>query len=372
MAELHTATALSSGELADDLEIPARKAAATGLKKLTLGQIKEACKATGLLTLKGTTDCSTNPNYPTSSLKGDTYYVTVAGKIGGASGKSVDVGDAYVCLTDNAGGTEASVGTSWFVLEHNLVSAITGALATTTEQLTGTDATKIATPDSVAALWEKGADVASAATTTLGEGGFFHVTGTTTVTALAFSTDKAGRRAHIEFTGALTLTHNATSLILPGAANITTAAGDTALFVSEGSGNFRCLFYQKASGKAVAPIRRNFVMMLSGTALASAETLLAITPVGDETLTFAGNLANSTGQKMTGGTNPASTFTGDIKKNNSAVGTWVISTSGVVSFTTTSGAAITIAPGDILEFVGPGTASTAVGFMFSIAATATY
>ena len=97
---------------------------------------------TGLLKLKGSTDCSTNPNYP-SALKGDLYYVTVAGKIGGASGKSVDVGDVYVALADNAGGTEASVGTSWFVMEHNLsgVALTSGTLAqfasTTSSQLAG-------------------------------------------------------------------------------------------------------------------------------------------------------------------------------------------------------------------------------------------
>lgn len=79
---------------------------------------------TGLLEFKGSTDCSANPNYPSSSLKGDTYVVTVAGKIGGASGKSVDIGDMYLCTADNAGGTEASVGTSWSVLEHNLVGAL--------------------------------------------------------------------------------------------------------------------------------------------------------------------------------------------------------------------------------------------------------
>lgn len=81
---------------------------------------------TGVLTLSGNTDCSTNPNYPAAS-KGNSYYVTVAGKIGGASGKSVDVGDMYIALADNAGGTEASVGTSWFVLEHNLVGALLAA-----------------------------------------------------------------------------------------------------------------------------------------------------------------------------------------------------------------------------------------------------
>lgn len=78
---------------------------------------------TGLLDFKGSTDTSTNPNYP-SALKGDAYIVSVAGKIGGASGKSVDVGDVYLAIADNAGGTEASVGTSWAVLEHNLVGAL--------------------------------------------------------------------------------------------------------------------------------------------------------------------------------------------------------------------------------------------------------
>lgn len=78
---------------------------------------------TGLLDFKGSTDASTNPNYPSAS-KGDAYVVTVAGRIGGASGKQVDVGDVYFATADNAGGTEASVGTSWSVLEHNLVGAL--------------------------------------------------------------------------------------------------------------------------------------------------------------------------------------------------------------------------------------------------------
>jgi hypothetical protein len=81
---------------------------------------------TGLLEFKGTTDTSANPNYPAAS-KGDSYLVSVAGKIGGASGKVVDVGDMYVATADNAGGTEASVGTSWTVLEHNLQGALLSA-----------------------------------------------------------------------------------------------------------------------------------------------------------------------------------------------------------------------------------------------------
>lgn len=81
---------------------------------------------TGLLDFKGSTNCSGNPNYP-AALKGDAYVVSVAGKIGGASGTSVDIGDMYVASADNAGGTQASVGTSWFVLEHNLAGVLLSA-----------------------------------------------------------------------------------------------------------------------------------------------------------------------------------------------------------------------------------------------------
>lgn len=80
----------------------------------------------GLLDLKGGLACAGNPNYP-AALKGDTYMVTSAGKVGGASGTSVDVGDAVIASADNAGGTQAAVGASWFVLERNL----TGVMLTT-------------------------------------------------------------------------------------------------------------------------------------------------------------------------------------------------------------------------------------------------
>lgn len=94
-------------------------------------------------------------------------------------------------------------------------------------------------------LQAKGANVASAATVDLGaiaDGSYVHITGTTGITS--FGTVAAGVSRTVVFDGALTITHNATSMILPGAANITTAAGDVAEFVSEGSGNWRCKTYQ--------------------------------------------------------------------------------------------------------------------------------
>jgi len=81
---------------------------------------------TGLLDMKGSTDCSANPNYPAAS-KGDVYVVSVAGKIGGASGVTVAVGDMYWATADNAGGTQAAVGTSWNVLEFNIVGPLLAA-----------------------------------------------------------------------------------------------------------------------------------------------------------------------------------------------------------------------------------------------------
>lgn len=81
---------------------------------------------TGLLEFKGSIDASANPNFPAAE-KGDAYVITAAGKVGGASGRSVDVGDVVVASADNAGGTEASVGTSWAAMEHNLQGALLAA-----------------------------------------------------------------------------------------------------------------------------------------------------------------------------------------------------------------------------------------------------
>jgi hypothetical protein len=97
-------------------------------------------------------------------------------------------------------------------------------------------------------VFAQGSNVASAGTITLGNGGYFNVTGTTAITDIDFTDDKAGRLVWLRFAGILTLTHNASTLILPTGANITTAAGDMALFVSEGADAMRCLAYTRADG----------------------------------------------------------------------------------------------------------------------------
>jgi len=77
----------------------------------------------GVQVISGSIDCSTNPNYPAAS-KGNGYYVSVAGKIGGASGTVVQKDDLIVALADNAGGTQAAVGGSWTVAQGNLIAGI--------------------------------------------------------------------------------------------------------------------------------------------------------------------------------------------------------------------------------------------------------
>lgn len=103
-----------------------------------------------------------------------------------------------------------------------------------------------------AILQAQSTDKASATTTDLstmtGDSGI--ITGTTTITG--FGTVQAGTIKHLTFSGILTLTYNATSMILPKAwSNITTAAGDTGIFRSLWSGNWICISYTKADGTAL-------------------------------------------------------------------------------------------------------------------------
>jgi hypothetical protein len=93
--------------------------------------------------------------------------------------------------------------------------------------------------------------IASATTTDIGGQNALSVeiSGTTTITS--FGTSYNGPR-FIRFTGALTLTHSSTILILPTAANITTAAGDTAIAIPTQAGTgWAVISYTRASGAAL-------------------------------------------------------------------------------------------------------------------------
>ena len=96
----------------------------------------------------------------------------------------------------------------------------------------------------------KGSDISSATSLTLGkDGNLFDVTGTTTITSIG--TQGIGSLITLHFDGILTFTHHSTNLILPGAANITTAVGDIATLYEYASADWRCVNYTKASGLSV-------------------------------------------------------------------------------------------------------------------------
>jgi hypothetical protein len=89
--------------------------------------------ASGALIFKGAIDCSGNPNYPAAN-KGDVYVVSVAGKIGGASGVAVELGDTMYCEQDaTASGNQATVGAYWVIVQANIDGAVIGP-ATSTDQ----------------------------------------------------------------------------------------------------------------------------------------------------------------------------------------------------------------------------------------------
>lgn len=92
--------------------------------------------------------------------------------------------------------------------------------------------------------------IASASSVELGNiaGNRVDITGTTTINAFTWNNCIVGAARWVKFTGALQLTYNATSMILPTAANLLTAAGDYACFRNLGGGNTECLAYQRASG----------------------------------------------------------------------------------------------------------------------------
>lgn len=128
---IHAATSKATPVDADELGL--WDSVVSGLKKLTWANLKATLKTyfdglylPNVLIYQGVIDCSGNPNYPAADA-GHVYVVSVAGKIGGGSGPSVEVGDMLLCrVDDTAAGTHAAVGASWDILQTNINGAVVG------------------------------------------------------------------------------------------------------------------------------------------------------------------------------------------------------------------------------------------------------
>ena len=137
------------------------------------------------------------------------------------------------------------------------------------------------------------------------------ISGTASITSMG--TIAAGAIRYLRATGAFTLTHNATSLILQGS-NITAAVGDVFRFESLGAGNWRLTGFQSASAPATyQPLDATLTSIASrGTA---ADKMLYTTGVdtwAEAAITSAGRAliddANAAAQLTTLGTESFNVF----------------------------------------------------------------
>lgn len=99
------------------------------------GYVDGVLAANDAMIYKGTIDASTNPNYPAADA-GDTYKISVSGKIGGSSGPNVEVGDMVICINDgSAAGTHATVGANWNIIQVNIDGAVVGPASSTDDAI---------------------------------------------------------------------------------------------------------------------------------------------------------------------------------------------------------------------------------------------
>lgn len=166
------------------------------------------------------------------------------------------------------------------------------------------------------------------------------ISGTTTVTSFGSSALTTYPIYRIKFDNALTLTHNGTSLILPGTANIVTAANDTAVAQYLGSGNWLVSNYSKANGAAVAsavPTRQVVTTAQAGTYTTPANVRwIRIRLVGGG----GGGGGGNNGAVSTAGNN--STFSGGS----------LVAGGGGFAGTATQGAAGSASNGNIMNIAG--------------------
>lgn len=117
---------LKASQLDTDPTMAANSNARVPAQSAVVAYIADRLAATNAMFYKGVIDCSTNPNYPAADA-GWFYRISVAGKIGGASGLTVEPGDMALCIADaTPAGDQATVGAVWDVIQVNITGAVMG------------------------------------------------------------------------------------------------------------------------------------------------------------------------------------------------------------------------------------------------------
>jgi uncharacterized cupin superfamily protein len=265
-----------SGSIAGQLAIKAPCDTATTANITLSGEqtIDGVATANSRVLVKNQTDTTENGLYDTSSgawtrtLDFDGARDAVKGTLIHVTGGTIAAGKTYRLTS----ASPTSFGTDVVTFaEYTVASAVTGALL------------------------QEGSNVASASTTDIGASDSDHITitGTTTITSLGSSV--SFNHVWVKFGGALILTHNGTSLILPTGANITTVAGDAAEFIRISGSNWVCVNYQRADG---TPVQNQFLRTEVTVASATTTTLPTTSNVilisGTTTITSFGSSASAT------------------------------------------------------------------------------
>lgn len=326
---LGTAATLASdtdGTLAanSDLRVATQKAVKTYADSLIA--------ANDAMQYKGATDCSANPNYPAADA-GHTYRVSVAGKIGGASGPNVEVGDIFICLTDGtSSGTQAGVGSNWNIIQSNLDGAVIGPASATDGYLALFDGT----------------------TGKLLKLGAAPPTGTNTG-------DETGARV-------ATLLHaasNKTSLVDADEVTGTDSAASFGLIRTTWT-NVKA-FLKTYFDTLYAPLSQPFDMHF----------MMPKTQVDASQVIYRGKVARAVsfpddfaGSYFTASANATGSTVFDVQKNGSSVGSVTIGAGGVTATFVTTGGALSLAAGDIFSLIGPASAdATLANAAFTFAGT---
>ncbi len=245
-------------------------------------------------------------SFPAAATLGNGWYIDVLASVGTLTidpnaSETID-GSTTLDIPEGKSARIRCDGTSFYSQFKTVSAGISEVADDTTPQYGGTMDT-----NSHQHRQSKGADAPSATALTVGvDGNYFDVTGTNTITSI--NTLAVGTEITLHFDASLTLTHNATNLILPGGANYTTAAGDEFTFVEYSVGQWRCVGYALASGKSLVESSNSPIkawVTFDGTGVVSIKDSFNVSSItdngtGDYTINFTNALANSNYAVSTG------------------------------------------------------------------------